>query len=106
MIKKHTSLLNFRELGFDIRAQLLLKVEKTEELKTFLEKHQSVNNIFRINNGFDFLIEAIFENMSSFDKFFKDISTYNLKKSKEYFILEDIKREGFMEFNPILHANY
>ena len=102
-ISKHTSLLNFQELGFDIRTQLLVKTSKKEEIQRFLIKNESVNNIFRINNGYDFLIEAVFENMLAFDKFMKNMSEIGLEQFQEFFVMEDLKREGFMEFNPIFN---
>jgi DNA-binding Lrp family transcriptional regulator len=103
LISKHTSLLNFRELGYDVRTQLLIKAVKKDDLQKYLTKHQSVNNIYRVNNGFDFLIEAVFENISAFDKFLKELDSIGIEKSEEFFVLEDLKREGFMEFNPLFN---
>lgn len=102
-ISKHTSLLNFSEMGYDIRTQLLLKATNTDELRSFLIKNNNVNSIYRINNGYDFLIEVVFENMGSFDEFIKQLNQFNVKKSEEFFVLEDIKREGFLEYNPLFN---
>ena len=103
LISKHTTLLNFPELGYDIRTQLLVKATNKDDLKSFLMKNSNVNSIFRINNGYDFLIEVVFENMNSFDEFIKQINQFEIKKTEEFFVLEDLKREGFLEYNPIFH---
>lgn len=103
LISKHTSLLNFQELGYDVRTQLLIKANKKDDMQKYLTKHSSVNSIYRINNGFDFLIEAVFENIPCFDKFLKELDKVGLEKSEEFFVLEDLKREGFMEFNPLFN---
>jgi DNA-binding Lrp family transcriptional regulator len=97
IIKKHTSLLDFPQLGYDVRTQVLIEANNKEELQVFLKKHPKINSVFRINNGFDFLIEAVFTNMGELDAFLKELGNQKVKKTKEYFVLEDVKREGFME---------
>jgi len=98
LIRKHTALLDFKKLGYDIRTQILITADRTsrEDLQKFLLKHKKINTIFRINNGYDFLIEAIFKNMEELDTFTKSLEVFNLKEKKEFFIMEDIKREEFM----------
>ena len=67
LVKKYTSLLDFNALGFNTRAHILFKVKKEtrDDVKSFLEKHHNVNSIFKINNGYDYLIDAIFKNISN-----------------------------------------
>ncbi|MCF7866575.1 Lrp/AsnC family transcriptional regulator [Candidatus Woesearchaeota archaeon] len=98
IITKHTTLLNFKTLGYDIRTQILITIdqETKNKLQEFLVKNTKINSVFRINNGFDFLIEGIFKDMGELDRFTKELDTYNPKEKKEFFIMEDIKRESFM----------
>ena len=58
LISKHTTLVNFKKLGFDIKINILFKVERNsrEEFKEYLIKNQNINSVFRVNNGFDFLL--------------------------------------------------
>ena len=104
LIRKHTSLIDFKKLGYDIRTQILLTASKDtrSQLQKFLIGHPKVNTVFRINNGFDFLIEAIFKNMNDLDTFTKTLDEYNPKEKKEFFIMEDIKREEFMAYKDNL----
>lgn len=98
IIAKHTSLVDFAKLGFDVKAHLLFKVsrEDHDRFKAFLLAHPQTNSIFRINNGFDFLVEAVFSSISQLDRFFDDLGVFDVQERKEYFSLKDIMREGFL----------
>ena len=102
LILKHTSLLNFAELGFNARANILLQVAKEdkENLKNYLSSHHTVNSLYRINNGFDFMVEGIFKQLKEVEEFFDDMdSKFSITDKKSFFIIEDLKREVFMS-NP------
>src|SRR3989339_2032098 len=62
LIKKHTAIIDFAKLGYNTRANILIKVEreKREEVQEYLKKEKSVNSIYKINNGFDYLVELVF----------------------------------------------
>jgi DNA-binding Lrp family transcriptional regulator len=99
IIRKHTTLLDFAKLGFSTRANLSIKVDKNERdnLRDFLEKHQNINSVYKINNGFDFLIECIFRNIRELEEFIETLETkYKIKGTQVYYIIEEIKREEFM----------
>ena len=98
LIKKSTAIIDFRKLGYEIRNQILLcaNKDKREELQNFLVKHQKVNTIYRINNGYDFLIETIFRNMNEMDEFMRSLDAFEPIQKKEFFIMEDLKREEFL----------
>ena len=98
LIKKHTTLVDFKKLGFDIKTNILFKVarESREEFKEFLVKNQNVNSVFRVNNGFDFLVEGIFRNMEDVEKFTEALERFKIESRQEMFVLEDLKREGFL----------
>jgi Lrp/AsnC family transcriptional regulator for asnA, asnC and gidA len=98
LIKKNTIIIDFKKLGFELRVNILVKTaqEKREELKNFLEKCLSINNVYRINNGYDFMIEAVFRNMIELEEFHDRMESIGIIDKKEFYILEDIKIEGFM----------
>jgi DNA-binding Lrp family transcriptional regulator len=98
LIRKSTAIIDFRKLGYEIRNQILISAnrEKKEELQKFLIKNPKVNTIYRINNGFDFLIETIFKNMNEMDEFMRSLDTFEPIQKKEFFIMEDLKREEFL----------
>lgn len=98
LIRKSTAIVDFRKLGFEIRNQILIGVsrDKKDVLQKFLVSHPKVNTIYRINNGFDFLIETIFKNMHEMDDFMRTLEEFEPLQKKEFFIMEDLKREAFL----------
>ncbi len=103
LIKKYTSLIDFKKLGYEIRTQMLVSANKDsrEELQKFFINHPRVNNVFRINNGFDFLVESIFRDMQELDEFTRAMDEFGPIQKKEFFVMEDIKREEFLGLNPL-----
>lgn len=99
IIKKHTTIIDFSKIGFSTRATITLKVCKNDkiDLKEHLTKHQNVNSVYKINNGFDFLIEGIFKNLNELEDFLERIDEkFKIKTKQVFYIIEDIKREDFM----------
>ncbi|MBI5389772.1 hypothetical protein HZB01_05340 [Candidatus Woesearchaeota archaeon] len=99
IIRKHTAILDFAYLGYSTRANVFLSVEKEfrDALKRELLKSRHVNSLFKINNGYDFLMECIFHQMKELEDFLEELETqYRLKDIKVHYIVEDIKREAFM----------
>jgi len=71
--------------------------EDRNNFKEYLVKHQLVNSIFKINNGFDFMIEAVFKQIKDMDDFLENIeSKFKIEDKNSFFIIEDLKREAFM----------
>lgn len=103
-VKKHTTLLDFDKLGYSVRATmfLVIKKERKNDAASFLLTHQNVNNLLRINNGYDFMVEVVFKNINDLELFRESLDEkFGIKNSQTYFIIEDIKREAFLS-NPEL----
>ena len=58
--------------------------------------HLNVNSVFKINNGFDYLVEAVFQNMKDFTEFMQSLEKFSLKDCKEFYVLQDLRREVFL----------
>jgi DNA-binding Lrp family transcriptional regulator len=104
-VQKYTALIDFNSFGFSTRANIMLKVHKDDRdnLKSFLETHQNVNSIYRINNGYDFMAEAVFRNIAGFEEFVEKINDgFRIKDQKVFHVVEDIKRESFMSEPELL----
>src|SRR3989339_429984 len=97
IITKSTILVDFKKLGYDIKVNILVKIcqEKRDPLKNFLESCLSVNSVYRINNGFDYFIEAIFKDMMQSEQFNDKIDALGAELKQVHYILEEIKREEF-----------
>jgi len=105
LIRKHTALLDFTKLGFNARVNILVKVDKNMrgELKDFLLKSQHVNSIYRINNGWDFMVEAVFKGINDVESFFETLEERHLILEKQYFyIMEEIEREVFLSKRELM----
>jgi len=106
VINKHTCLVDFRKLGFDIKVHMMFKVNKDarEEFQNFLLNNTRINSVFRINNGYDYLVEAIFRDMKELQDFSEKVEKYSVEQKQDFFVLEDIKREDFLTFKTGIGA--
>lgn len=98
LIRKHTTIVDFKKLGFDIRITLLFKVARDAKsaFKDFLMEHDNVNSVFRVSNGFDYVVDAVFRNMDDLQDFMAAVDSFNIEDKQELFVIEDIKREEFL----------
>lgn len=95
LIRKYVTLVDFIPLGFSIRVNLVLKSKQRENLRKFLSEHPNVNSLYRISQGFDFLVETIFPSMLGLENFLEEID--NLVSDKKIFhVIEDIRMEDFI----------
>ena len=98
IILKHTSIINFSRIGYDTRVQFLIRapMKIKERLKSHLSTLDGVNNVFSITNGFDFLVEGIFEKVSDADIFKTNLQrNFSEIECHTHFVVEDVIRENF-----------
>ncbi len=111
VILKHTALIDFSKLGFNTRVNLLIKVNKKQrdELRSYLMTQHQVNSVFRINNGYDFLMEGIFREIKDLEDFNERLEDrFDIKGKQTYFIIDEIQRESFLSQPELLdlHCAY
>ena len=107
MIIRHTSLIDFSKLGYNTRANITVKVDRAdkEALKDFIVKHQLVNSVYKINNGFDFMIEGVFRQIKDMEEFIEDLEKrFKINDLKSFFIIEDLKKEAFLSDPDFMNA--
>src|SRR3989338_7334150 len=99
LIRGYTALVDFSLFGFMARATIAIKANhsKKEMLQEYLFVHQNVNSLYRINNGYDYMIECIFKNVKELEEFL-DVLDYRFKvKTRDvFYLIDDIKRESFL----------
>ncbi|RME54105.1 Lrp/AsnC family transcriptional regulator [Candidatus Woesearchaeota archaeon] len=96
---KYTALVDFTLLGFNTRACMLIKVDKKQrkELKQFLENSSNVNWLAKINNGHDFMVELVFENIKNMEDYVEKVEQkFEVQNMQTFYIVEDIKKEKFL----------
>lgn len=99
VIRRHTALLNFEKLGYKSRAFVILgaDLKDREELERCLQESPNVNSMVKINNGYNFMVELVFREMNEVEGYLEDIEKmFSIKKKQVYYIISDLKREGFL----------
>jgi DNA-binding Lrp family transcriptional regulator len=99
IIKKHVALIDFSLLGYSIRANIMVSVPKSQRLalKDFLLKQFQVNSVYKVNNGFDFLIEGIFKDICEVEDFIETLEDqFQVEKTQINYLIQDLKREAFL----------
>ena len=99
VIKKHTTLLDFNKLGYSTRANIMISVdrESKDPIKYYLTKNPCINSVYKINNGFDFMIEGVFRQIKDMEDFLDTLEQrFDIKDKQSYFIIDELKRESFM----------
>ena len=100
LFKKFTTIVDFGAIGFNSRVTVVVKTrfDKRDDMLNYLLRHPNVNNVYRINNGFDFQYEAIFRNLKEQEDFMEDFDNlFPIKKREMFYVIDDVKREGFLE---------
>jgi DNA-binding Lrp family transcriptional regulator len=99
LIVKHTTLLDFSKLGFNCKANILLKAGRDErdKLGSFLKAHPAINNLYKINNGYDFMAEGVFSHVKELEDFMDNLErNFPIEERKTHYVIEDLKREEFL----------
>ncbi len=98
-IKKHTSLIDFTQLGYNTRATILVKTTKEhrDKLREHLLLNKSLNSVYKINNGYDFMLEGIFREIKDVEVFLDKLeSDFGVTDKYVYYIVDEIKKEDFL----------
>jgi DNA-binding Lrp family transcriptional regulator len=98
VIVKHTALLNFEKLGLT-RACIAVKTTETSRprVQGFLSSHRGVNNLHKINSGYDFMAEIVGTDEKEIEDFTNELKTVpGVLDTVKFTIVEDILREEFV----------
>lgn len=98
-ITKFTALVDFAKLGYPVRTNICLKVapESREGIRSYLLVHDHVNNLQRINNGYDYAAECFFANIKEVEEFVETLEMQFKVLDKHIFhIIDDLAREKMM----------
>jgi DNA-binding Lrp family transcriptional regulator len=96
VVKRFTAIVDFTKLGYPIRAKIFLRADPLhrEALKHYLMAHDRVNNLFRINNGFDYSAECLFETIKEAEEFIDTLeSQFKITSKAVYHVIDELARE-------------
>ncbi len=97
-IVKHSSIVDFRKLGFNAKTNIAIKVNGSRgDLLSYLQEHPNVNSLYRTDSEYDLLAELVFRELRDVDEFMETLGNrFDIDKSLVLNVTEDIKREDFM----------
>lgn len=102
-VTKFTAILDFAKLGFPVKTHIFLRVDAQhrDTLKSHLLMHERVNNLFRVNNGFDFAAECVFDSIRDVEEFVESLELhFKITGKQVYYIIDDIAREKMLSLQP------
>ena len=98
-IRKHTCLPDFQALGYQIKAIFLVGVssDQKEPLRKELLKRPHLNNLLKINNGYDFLFELIAHDLNTMEQLREDLEgQFSFSKKEVHYVIDEVARECFL----------
>jgi len=98
LIKKHTAIVDFARLGYHARARVLLKAKSGEKdrLQSTLVKNPFMNELCKVNNGFDFMVEFIYHQMHDVEMYLDTLRDSLVVKDQVFYVVDSLKEEAFL----------
>lgn len=99
VIRQYTCILNYESIGFSTRAKILLKAAKTNKpaLIEYLMSHFNVNSLYKVNSGYDLLVEAAFPGIKDMEEFLEALECdFKVRSKQVYYIIDELAKEKFM----------
>jgi DNA-binding Lrp family transcriptional regulator len=99
VIHRYTSLLDMAKIGIRVRVVVLLKTPDAmkQSIEQWLKETSHVNTLVRINGDWDFMAEGLFNNIHALEVFTEKLrDEFKGAQCSVQYILEDLKREGFV----------
>jgi len=97
IIKRYTCLLDYSKLGYSIRATFIFKVKHREQALLFLMQNNNVNNLWKINGGYDFLLEGVFKDLLEVEELKDELQNKcKATRMQVHYMVEELKREQFI----------
>ncbi|MCX6710951.1 MAG: Lrp/AsnC family transcriptional regulator [Candidatus Woesearchaeota archaeon] len=104
LVKKYTALIDFSAFGYTTKANLFLKFDREdkENVRNYLMKNPNVNSLYKVTNGYDYLVEGIFRNIKEVEEFLDNLEMkFNLRERQVYYVVDELRREEFLSDSDI-----
>jgi len=98
-VYKFSALLDFTKFGYMAKALVLFKINKKDKKKVrdYFIEHQSVNSVYRVSNGNDYMVEIIFRDIKEIEDFLDEVEEeFRVRNKEVHYLIEDLKKEEFM----------
>jgi len=94
-IIRHVSLVDFSKIGYSLKVNFLMSSKKKNELREYLLQHSCVNSLHSVTGEHNFYAECIFRDLKDMIEFKESLSQFSITSLENFFVVDDIKREGF-----------
>jgi len=105
VVTRHTALIDFAMLGYGARARVLLRVNKEhkKKLRDHLTHSPFMNELYKVNNGFDFMVEFVFKQMKDMEEYLDQLEEmYQIDKPQVFYLVDEVKKEAFLSKPQLL----
>jgi Lrp/AsnC family transcriptional regulator, leucine-responsive regulatory protein len=99
VVERHVALINFARIGYHVRAYMVLRFDPKDKQAAldYLKGHQNTNSLYKINNGYDCLLETIFRDLKDVEDFQEMLDIkFKVKGKNIFYLIDEIVRETFM----------
>ena len=99
LVRKYTSLVRFEKLGYMARVLIMLSCNGNdkEKLGQILERHQCLNSLYKINNGWNYMAEMIFIHVKDVEEFMDSLQEkVRIKNKAVFYIIDELRKEHFL----------
>lgn len=96
IIKKHTCIVDFQKIGYNIRVVMLLKFRNERDFRKLVQSHANINSVFKLHDQGMYLIDCIFMYMTEMEDFLIKINEHGIEEKNMHFISEELVRENFL----------
>lgn len=106
LLRKNTALIDFTKIGYSTRARMLMKAKNGEvqKLKEHLLLSPFLNELYKVNNGYDFMAEFIFRSLKETEDYIGSLrEAFELEKEQVIYLIDELGKEEFMsKASPVL----
>jgi DNA-binding Lrp family transcriptional regulator len=95
-ITRHSSLVDFSKLGYNVKVHFTLSTPNKKAVKDFMMAHPNVNTLCSLINDADFFAECVFIDLKEMQKFKDDLDKLGISSLQENFVVEDVSKEVFL----------
>ena len=95
IIKKHVSIIDFSKLGLYTTLFIALRTDRISknDVEKILTNSPNINSLYKVNYGYDYLVEGVFKNLSEAHQFIEKIESLGANQIQVYNTIETIKKE-------------
>ena len=105
VIQKYIALVDFKKLGYPVQLcfSITLAEEDKEVFCRYIQQHPLLNNLYKLQEGFDYFIEMHFPTKKEAEDFLSSLeNAFSIIEKQVFFVDQELVRESFFP-DPAMH---